>query len=91
MNKFRQHIPSFVEVNGVEEIEFETTKDLLDIGVVKQWMKPMKGNPFSHFAVRGNCLMAIYGDSSSWWCVGYVKNPGEVDLPKWDGGANNLA
>lgn len=86
MNRFRQHIPSFIDVERPEWIEFETTEDLLSIDVVKQWVKTMDGKPFSHFAVSGNYLMAIHDDSFHWWAVGYIDKPDAVDLPKWHGG-----
>ena len=87
MNTFTQHIPSFINMNEpAKEIEFETTEDLLNIGVVKQWMKPINGKPFSHFAISGNYLMVIHDNSFSWWAVGIVKDPNSINLPKWAGG-----
>ena len=87
MNIFTQHIPSFINMNEpAKEIEFETTEDLLNIGVVKQWMKPIDGKPFSHFAMSGNYLMVIHDNSFSWWAVGIVKDPNSINLPKWAGG-----
>jgi hypothetical protein len=87
MNTFTQHIPGFFDMNEpVKEIEFETTEDLLAIDVVKQWMEPMDGKPFSHFAMSGNYLMVMHDNSFHWWAVGFVKDPDSVNLPKWTGG-----
>ena len=87
MNRFKQHIPNFIEVDKPPEwIEFQNTDALLSIEVVKQWSKPMDGKPFSHFAISGNYLMAIHDDGFHWWAVGYIENPQAVNLPKWNGG-----
>ena len=87
MNRFRQHIPSFAYDGDLSEwIEFKNTEDLLSIEVVKRWVKPMDGKPFSHFAISDNHLMAIHDDGFHWWCVGCIEDPVSVDLPKWDGG-----
>lgn len=87
MNKFKQHIPSFVDRFGEElpVIEFSTTQELLEIDVVKQWKKPMDGKLFSHFAIKDNALMVIHDDGFHWWVVGYVEDPLTIDLPMWDG------
>ncbi len=86
-NRFRQHIPSFISTdNAPQWFEFKTTKDLLELDVVKQWALPMDGKPFSHFAVYGNSLMAIHDDSFHWWCVGHIEYPERLDLPEWKGG-----
>ena len=29
--------------------------------------------------------MVIHDDGFHWWVVGYIENPADIDLPKWDG------
>lgn len=86
LNRFKQHIPNFVDVdNPPEWIEFKTTEDLLSIATVTQWAKPMNGKPFSHFAMSDNRLIAIYDYGFHWWVVGYIEHPLMIDLPQWNG------
>lgn len=83
MNSFIQHIPSFVDIDErPKEIPFNTTGDLLNIDVVKQFANQDEG---SWFAIKGKCLMHISDNGFHWWVVGYIKNPMAVDLPAWDG------
>lgn len=87
MNRFKQHVPAFIDTESSQWIEFKTKKDLLSINAVKQWAKPMDGKPFSHFAISGNYLMAIHDNSFHWWVVGYIENIKDIDcLPIWKGG-----
>ena len=84
MNRFVQHVPSFVYTDEKPLTgEFESTKDLLSLDVVKRYGN---SDDFSHFAIGDNCLMEISDDGFKWWVVGYIKNPDDVDLPQWDGG-----
>jgi len=83
MNKFRQHIPTFVDTDKPLPIyKFETTEELLRLEVVQRYSKWEK---FSYFAIGENYLMIIGDDGFYWWVVGYVDDPTTVDLPKWDG------
>ncbi len=83
MNKFTQHIPSFVDHRGeIPNGAFETTDDLLRLEIVKRYGK---GEDFSHFALSGNHLMQISDSGFKHWVVGYIEKPNEVDLPKWEG------
>lgn len=83
MNTFTQHIPSFVDQREAPKPDkFSTTEELLELQAVKQW----KRNPeFSHFAMKDNALMAILDDGFSWWVVGFIKHPEQVNLPQWEG------
>ena len=83
MNSFKQHIPTFVEIDEPPPIyEFKTTEELLALKVVQQY----KDKDFSYFALSGNCLMVVSKKGFHWWAVGYIKDPEAVDLPKWSGG-----
>ena len=80
MNNIMQHIPSFVDVDPAASIEFETTKDLLKLPMVKQYEK--EG---SLFAINTNHLMVINDNGFSWWVIGRIKDISNVDLPQWSG------
>ena len=82
MNQFTQHIPSFVDRRDpAPTTEFSTTEELLSLDVVQRY----KGPKFSHFALEGNCLMAISDEGFQWWVAGYIKDPSTVELPQWNG------
>lgn len=84
MNKFQQHIPNFVDNRDpVPVYEFETTKELLNLDIVKKYID---GRDYHKFVMSDNYLMIIWEDGFRWWVVGYITNPSNVDLPKWDGG-----
>ena len=83
MNKFRQHIPNFVDTDPAPDFDFETTQDLLALEVVRRYGQR---KDFSHFAMHGNCLMEISDGGHYWWVVGYVEHLEAVDLPQWEGG-----
>ena len=84
MNEFTQHIPAFVDVGREPppSFEFDTLDELLSNEVVKRYGK---GKDFSHFALSDNYLMEISDSGFHWWVVGYIKNPDDIDLPKWEG------
>ena len=82
MNRFKQHIPAFVDVDEKPLWHnFETTEDLLSLEIVKRYI----GKYFSHFALSDNHLMEISDDGFSWWVVGYIEDPSVVVLPQWEG------
>jgi hypothetical protein len=83
MNSFIQHIPPFVDVDAPAASPFETTEDLLALEVVQRYGKRPD---FSHFAMSDNALMEISDGGHHWWVVGFVADPEQVNLPKWDGG-----
>ena len=84
MNKFKQYIPAFIDTRGDDNIEYEfkTTKDLLSIIPVKLHSN---SDNFSHFAMSGNSLMAIYDEGFEHWVVGYIKSTNGIDIPEWEG------
>ena len=82
MNQFKRHFPNFVDISEKPEwIDFETTDDLLGLYVVRKFENDRN---FSHFAISGNILMAVYNDGLEWWVVGFIKDPSTIDLPKWE-------
>ena len=82
MNSFKQHIPSFCDVDHPAAVPFETTEQLLALEIVQRYKRP----DFSHFAMADNALMEISDGGRYWWVVGYIKHPERINLPKWDGG-----
>jgi len=83
MNRFKKHIPPFVDVDILPDwIEFETTEDLLKIKDVEIYNEI---KDFSHFAVEEDCLLAISDEGFHWWVIGFIEKPEEVNLPKWEG------
>ena len=84
MNWFKQHIPSFFDVDEKpKKINFNTTEELLNLEIVKRYGKR---EDFSHFAISDNTIMEISNNGMHWWVVGFIGDPSLVDLPKWDGG-----
>lgn len=83
MNKIRQYIPAFVTGFENEEVSFNTTEDLLEIGFVKNFSKL---DNFYQYSISDNALMAEYKDGRSWWVVGFIDKLQEVSLPKWEPG-----
>lgn len=42
------------------------------------------GNQFYRFSISENTLMAEYDRGYEWWVIGYIKDPSQIDLPKWE-------
>lgn len=82
MNKFIQHVPSFVSGVDPTEFEFDKTDELLSSEYVSRFSKNAN---FSHFAMSDNRLMSISDNGFHWWVVGFISDPESVDLPKWEG------
>lgn len=81
MNRFQQHIPTYVEVTTPPPIlEFETTKDLLNLEVVKRYV-----DEGFHLCMHTYHLMVTSDDGFYWWVVGYIEDPESIDLPPWEG------
>ena len=84
-NSIRQRIPNFADGGSPETAEFGTIEELLLIPWVAQWMQVMDGVPFLRFSKSKDILMVEHGQEKqeSFWAVGYLKDPGSVDLPEW--------
>lgn len=82
MNRFKKHIPSFVDTDQENPwYEFETTDDLLNLEVVKQYREEKE---FCHFALADDSLMAVTHNGYRWHVVGYIEKSEEIFLPKWE-------
>jgi len=82
MNKFTQHIPSFVDTDKRLIIEFETPEELFNH---QYFQLVTKYSKFSHFAIHNRYLMEISDEGFHWWVLGMVDKPEELNLPQWDG------
>lgn len=80
MNKFRQHLPGFVEEDPYE-FEFETQDELLNHPGIKKWTENPK---FTCFAVSDSDLVAVFDNNKEWWVVGHIANPSNLNFPNWD-------
>lgn len=84
MNSITQHVPTFVDDRGpLKSAEFETITELLAIPWVAQWAETMNGQPFHQFSKVDHHLMAEHAEGHTWWVVGYITDPGSVELPTW--------
>ena len=83
MNKFIKHVPGFVEGDNCLSIMFKTKEDLLSDSVFKRCINR---NQSSHFEISGNVLIEVSNNGFHWVAVGYIENPEDIDLPKFEGG-----
>jgi hypothetical protein len=82
MNHFKQYVPPFVDCDKPDIIKFNTTRELLNLDIVKRYKK----RPNSKFVMSGNELMVVSRDETDWWVVGYIAQPKKIKLPQWKGG-----
>ena len=84
MNHIRKHIPNFIDTDRLpDENDFETTDQLLNIPWVKEWESPFDGRPFYRWSKSDNHLIAEYDNGKFWWVIGFIRNPDNIELPKW--------
>ena len=74
MNCINQHI------DGINQVEFETTEDLLDIPFVKN-MKKLPG--FERFSVDKRYSNLMCETNDKWYVIGELNHTDEIDLPEW--------
>ena len=82
MNRFKQHVPNFIDGVTPVDLEFETLEELLAIPCL---VKRASWPKFSHFAMSDDLLLVVLDEGFEWWVCGYIKNPSAVGLPKWEG------
>ena len=84
MNRVTKHIPTFVDYRKPPpSVEFDTLDELRAIPWVR-FHEDLESPRFDHWALSGNCLMAVSDGGKSWWVVGYVRDPAALDLPQWE-------
>jgi hypothetical protein len=86
MNRFKQYVPSFFDVEQSEWIEFSFTEELLELDIVKSFGYSTKKRKFCCFAISDNKLIALYNENKDWLVVGYIEKPELVDFPMWISG-----
>lgn len=80
MNRIKQHLPA--SVDGIEicnNIEFNTTEELLKIEFVKRYSEM---NNFDYFGLHENILVAVFDGGKKWICIGSIENLEIIDLPR---------
>lgn len=80
MNKLTLYTPGYVDGKRESPIEFESTKDLLELTAVKRFKR---GETL--FRKSEELLMAVYDKGFEWWVIGTILNPEDVDLFEWEG------
>ena len=80
MNKFIQHIPTFVEGCTPKDYLFETTEQLLQTPL---FLEASQRKNFNHFAISDNYIMQVCDNGKFWWVMGTVLDSSSIDLPKW--------
>jgi hypothetical protein len=82
-NHFRQRVPRFVDGDNPLEFDFDTTEELVNHPLIR---KLMNYNTSSILVKSDEFLMEVYNEGFSWWCIGWISNPDDLELPEWDGG-----
>jgi len=84
-NYFKQRVPGFIDPRGFIPIEFEftETQELLEHPYIQRWLNL---NPPSNVVKSRNYVMIEEKEGFSWWVVGSVLNPNDLEVPQWNGG-----
>lgn len=84
-NYFKQRIPAFIDPRGYTpfELEFSETEELINSTFIQKWLNY---NPPSTIVKNGNHLMIEENEGFSWWVIGYISNPDDLQVPNWNGG-----
>ncbi len=81
MNSFRQRVPNYIDAPKPDPHVFNTLEELYADPHINNYMsKP----DFSHLAIDGDYLMAIFDEGYKWWVLGFIENPDDIDIPKWE-------
>jgi len=87
MNHITQHRPAFFTGFDNEEVDFNTTEELLAIPFVKSFSTDRRFHRYSvSVSPHGNTihLMCELDDGYEWWCVGRLLNMEGITLPHWE-------
>jgi len=82
-NHFRQRIPRFVDNDNPLEFDFDTVEELVNHPYIQEWLNK---NPHSILVKSEGILMVVYNEGFNWWCIGWITNPDDLELPEWEGG-----
>ena len=67
--------------SGSPELEFNTLEELLALETLQTWVKM---DDFRRFSKSGRYLMAELREGRTWWVIGSLDDPDNVDLPVWE-------
>ena len=89
-NHYRQRIPNYIDF-GISplEFDFDTTEELMNHPEIQ---RNLEMNPntelylHNELYISEGLLMTVYDEGFTWYGVGYIKNPKDVNLPAWSGG-----
>lgn len=79
MNRFIQHIPTFVEGAPGLKFDFTGTGHLLE-QLDEYFPRSVR---FHQYSISGDMVMQELDEGKVWWVLGRVVSPKSVDLPKW--------
>jgi len=81
-NQIRQHLPNFFSQLDFDrqEVEFNTTEELLNIDFVKSWSQD---KDFYRYSMSEETLMVELNGGKNFYVLGYIKRPHRVKLPKF--------
>lgn len=84
-NYFKQRIPAYIDPRGYTpfELEFSETEELINSTFIQKWLNY---NPPSTIVKNGKYLMIEEKEGFSWWVIGYISNPDDLQVPNWNGG-----
>jgi hypothetical protein len=82
-NHFRQRVPGFVDGVNPLEFDFDTTEELVNHPYIQEWLNE---NPHFILVKSEEVLMVVYNEGFSWWGIGWISNPDDLELPEWEGG-----
>lgn len=84
-NKFRQHVPMFVnDGEGGYSFEFDTSADLMrELDQRRQFWDE---DTTRMLAMSESTLIEVTDNGFHWWVLGFIEHPELVaDIPQWEG------
>ena len=81
MNKFIQHVPTFVQLGEYPPaFEFETQEQLIEhLDSICN-----SNEKFYRYSLSDNTVMEEKDNGKLWWVLGYLKSLDSIDLPTWE-------
>jgi hypothetical protein len=88
-NHYRQRIPNYIDL-GIPPpgFDFDTTEELINHPELQRNMEMIPNTELylhNEPYISEGLLMMVYNEGLTWCCVGYIKNPEDVNLPAWSG------
>lgn len=81
LHHFKQRIPAFIDSRGTTPVEFDfsTVEELKQHPFIQSWLN--KPSSYLCKSISSNILMVVEDDGFTAWCIGWIANPDELDLP----------